>query len=454
MRDTHALRDRKPGIGSGERSRSVRRVLPLPADPFFYHREAQSRAKHDLLERYAGAWAGIILRGLARMRREGMNPFEINLVFLDGFAGAGRYGRDVDKPPPGVGDEPIWGSPVLALRAINKAAGLFPTLNISVSALLIERKPDNFKDLLDSLDASGLQDVEAQTTGEIQPGTIGVVNGDFKEHLPAFLESLPSSAYLLAFLDPYGPAAPMTSMEALLARPKTDSIILFPYRDLLTRGGSSLKPEAERAPSDSGNVTRYDEHFGTSAWQEIAADPELGDEEKMRAWVGLFTEQLGAIHPETVVKEIGLRSAKDPARPVYYLCMTTANESGALKFNKLIRETAAQEELEIWRDQEAWLRRADADQGQTSFLDQLGGPELYRPPELEMIVANADDVRMAIANLFGDDEVREVKDVLKGMSRFVYTKGEIEKALRAMRKDDEAEFSKLNVTSEIAIRKP
>jgi hypothetical protein len=76
----------------------------------FAERPVQGMVKHTILRQYAGAWAGIIANGVRRQMvqaRESGGPMpRLDLVFIDGFGGAGRYGRDFDGSP-----GPIWGSP-------------------------------------------------------------------------------------------------------------------------------------------------------------------------------------------------------------------------------------------------------------------------------------------------------------------------------------------------------
>lgn len=43
--------------------------------------------------------------------------FRLELVYVDGFAGTGRYERDRDDPDGGA----VWGSPIIGVRALEEA---------------------------------------------------------------------------------------------------------------------------------------------------------------------------------------------------------------------------------------------------------------------------------------------------------------------------------------------
>lgn len=91
----------------------------------FKIRYSQTRVKHEILRGYSGAWAGIItngLRGAAIAARDRGEPFEVDIVYLDLYAGFGRYERDADKPNAA---EPIWGSPIIATKTLREIAASF-----------------------------------------------------------------------------------------------------------------------------------------------------------------------------------------------------------------------------------------------------------------------------------------------------------------------------------------
>src|SRR5438045_7871700 len=82
--------------------------FPHPSDGLampFPSREAQTRIKHEILREYAGAYGGIIARGVGRRA-----PADavLDLAYFDGFAGFGRYAGDLDQP----GEiAPVWDPP-------------------------------------------------------------------------------------------------------------------------------------------------------------------------------------------------------------------------------------------------------------------------------------------------------------------------------------------------------
>ncbi len=78
--------------------------------------EPHTRAKHEILKRYLQAWMPILSRG---------NFPEI--MYIDGFAGPGKYTGGED------------GSPIIALDA---AQGFSPPLSAKIRFLFIEKDPE------------------------------------------------------------------------------------------------------------------------------------------------------------------------------------------------------------------------------------------------------------------------------------------------------------------------
>jgi len=400
--------------------------------------------KHAILRRYAGAWAGIILRGWTRRARTGdlRRRKAVHLVFVDGFAGAGRYGRDADKAPPGPNDEPVWGSPVIGIKELEEQARQFgDELSKTVAGVLVEEDPRYYERLLASLEAAALDTpiVPADGFEGQRHGTVLVIRGDFRNKLSSMLEWLGHYPYILAFIDPFGPAMDLESMRKLLARERTDVISLFPSDDLKRRGGSVRKPKPAWRPSDYGNISRFDAHFGTEEWREIYSARGLSEEEREKAFVRLYTRQLMGIDKRNIIKTIGLRYAHAKDRTAYYLCMTTRDPQGAFKFNAIMREVAAIEDLEIWRDREATIRRSEGESGQIGLFDAAGGVP-STPPSADKYRANPEDVARALLERAATPRPISYKEVLRRMAASIFLESEIQSALRQLRSEGKAEF--------------
>ena len=172
--------------------------------------EPHTRAKHEILRRYLGAWFPILTVG----------GFHKRVIFLDGFAGPGRYS----------GGEP--GSPVIALDSLinNKA---FPKLGGTEFVMIfVEQDPARFASLEAEI-ASFWHDNGGQ------PDNIRVIteNGTFDDTATGILDSLDKRGRTLAptfaFVDPFGwKGVPLATISRLLANDRTEVFFNFMYDSL------------------------------------------------------------------------------------------------------------------------------------------------------------------------------------------------------------------------------
>ena len=416
---------------------------------FFDTRDSQSRAKHSLLRRYGGAWAGIIGTGLINSRafrsaRERGQPFELHLVYIDAFAGAGRYARDADQAP-GEQREPVWGSPIIGLRAIEAQAAVLRErgLPVRVSGILVEADPEYYERLLENLGASAL-DITVEPGTNIPSahhGQVNVFNADFRDVIGDLVPWL-GDAFSLAFIDPWGPVMDLGSLAKLLKRLRTDAITLFPFHDLAVRGGSGLKDPSQLTPSDRGNITRTTAHFGTDEWLDIYRREELSAEAREEAFVQLYLRQLRSLDPTLWVKNIPLRFSKYD-RTAYHLCLTTRDADGAMKMTQLLRDAEVEEEWEVWRDQEERERSKEEGQGALSLFGDLDVPFTPEPTK-SAFQADIAEVERELLAKCADGRTHPLKDIYGMMADTPYVAGEINRALRALKKAGAAHFDDLN----------
>jgi len=154
-------------------------------------------AKHAILRRYLQAWFPILAKHHGR------------LVYLDGFAGPGRYSQ---------GEE---GSPIIAL---NTALQHFaPFRDSQLAFVFVERKRDR---------SSWLRDVEIPKLGLPSHFETHIFEGEFEQILGGFLDKLDAQglkiAPTFAFVDPFGiTGLPFTLVERLLQRPHCEAFITF-----------------------------------------------------------------------------------------------------------------------------------------------------------------------------------------------------------------------------------
>lgn len=155
--------------------------------------EPHTKAKHEILRRYLGAWFPILGSKLPR------------IVYIDGFCGPGRY----------LGGEE--GSPIIALKEALKQ----PVLATSeVNFLFIDERADRITHL-----EKELSTLKIPKNFHVSP----LVN-EFENTITKILEDLQREGYQLAptfaFIDPFGfMGAPFSLVERLLKNPRTEVFI-------------------------------------------------------------------------------------------------------------------------------------------------------------------------------------------------------------------------------------
>jgi len=154
--------------------------------------EPHSRAKHEILKRYLGAWFAIL------------NRYNRRLLYLDGFCGPGEY----------TGGEP--GSPIIALQV---ASDHIAQLEADITFWFIDYRPDRVKHLEAKL-------AELQWPGNF---SVNVDCGEFEDvfrreyDVASETFSLPPA---FAFLDPFGfSGMPFDLIARILACPKCEAFI-------------------------------------------------------------------------------------------------------------------------------------------------------------------------------------------------------------------------------------
>ena len=157
--------------------------------------DAHTKAKHDILKRYLGAWFPILSKHHSR------------IVYIDGFSGPGRY----------TGGEE--GSPIIALDvAVNHRRAIAG----EIVFWFIEQRADRLGHLRGEL-------------GKITvPAHFKVIpdSGKFHEKFGAVLNSIEAGngtlAPTFAFIDPFGfSGIPFSLIERLLQRKRSEAFITF-----------------------------------------------------------------------------------------------------------------------------------------------------------------------------------------------------------------------------------
>lgn len=421
----------------------------------FPKRDSQTRIKHEILRAYAGAWAGIIgtgVEGWARQAAARGHAFQLDLIYVDGYGGFGRYLKDSDKSN---GMEPIWGSPILAMQALEQTAKVLSSRGIPVrlTAIVTEEKKANFEELVSNLAAAKLGTPHriSERWSPALLGHIALIRGDFRDHLPDILANA-GDRFMLAFVDPYGPSMPMELLAKLIGRPRTDVIALFPVEDIDRKSGSGRKPLHLQGSGDRGNVTRITSHFGTEDWIKIAewlAD--IPTDDRREEYAKLYDSQLRAIDPLVWVKNIGLRmSSMD--RTLHHFFLTTRDADGAIRMNDILRDARLQEYYAVWQDAVERSRRRDEESPQESLLS-LFDMELptAKPPEPVIREAAPEEVDQAVLDLCPHNKELQLKEVFGHLADTPFLEGEIKAALKRLRSRGRAKFDSLDRKKKLPI---
>ena len=197
-----------------------------------------------------------------------MARYNGRILFIDGFAGPGRYSG---------GEE---GSPLIALRALLEHPHFQnPTPNQEVAFLFIEEREDR---------ASALE-LELSRFSETRPipkwVKYDVLQGQFASLMIDVLERLDREGKRLAptfaFIDPFGfSGVPLNVIARIVQNPRCECLITFMYESI--NRFLAHPSEAIRA--------HFDELFGTDGWRDILEGRDAGN--RRDEIVSLYRTQL------------------------------------------------------------------------------------------------------------------------------------------------------------------
>lgn len=238
-------------------------------DKFFQAKQAAAVLKHGILERYLPVF----------ISKTGSSATGGRVVYLDGFAGPGRYEPEKGQS---VGPE---GSPLLAMRT----AAAVEAFRRTVHCVFVERAPQHFENLRRILG----QEAPSKDY-EVLPGDVS----GYLDHVLALADERP----LLAFLDPFGTGLPYADMTDRLLRrplrPPTEVLLNFNLQSVWRIGGLLTGDEADthasgldavldvdwlpvqgedehdaagvdNPQSAAASLARIDEFLGSEWWREV-----------------------------------------------------------------------------------------------------------------------------------------------------------------------------------------
>ena len=369
------------------------------------------------------------------------------MVYLDGFAGYGRYKGDLGHP---YKNGPVWGSPVIGLRQLEAAStrGHNSGINVRVTGILVDLDRDGqIQELEENLHEAGIVTPIARlaNANEIRKGRVNLISGDFRDHIDDIVDSIQSSDFLLAFLDPYGEAMRMDSLTRILSRSKTDSIVLFPTNTVDRFGSSVAKSPQDLDPQESLNIERINGLYGSDEWQQIPIDQKLQRSDREAAYGALYRNRVQAIDKDLWVKNIALRFT-EVNREAYSLLLTTRDADGGMRMNGILRKAEARKYWSVWEDVEARRRSRNAEKGIYGLFPES---PLTAPPDIKSEPIAEEDVISSILSVVRPEEALGYKTLLGKLCDTAYMSKEINSALRSLRNQGQFAFKQLRKGSTI-----
>jgi three-Cys-motif partner protein len=211
--------------------------------------DSHTAAKHGILRRYLQAWLPILSRRNERV------------LYLDGFAGPGRYSAG----------EP--GSPIIALQT---AAEFIPRITGDLSFLFIEADPARYESIQREIGKLTLPNnfhvqVEHGECDETMNAALDRVDENGQRLIPTF-----------AFLDPFGFShTPLSLIRRIVRHPQCEVLITFIYEEI------------NRFISQAAQPDNFDSLFGTSEWRKAI---EIGVPRDRKAFIhALYKAQLEGV---------------------------------------------------------------------------------------------------------------------------------------------------------------
>lgn len=203
--------------------------------------------KHEMLRSYFQAWLPI------------MSKFNRRIVYIDGFAGPGKYTGGED------------GSPIVVLKAARDHS--FP-IGSKLHCVFVEDDVKRFTHLRSEL-SDLKQSLPAHLSYEVVQGTaddyLSNAFADGKQVDPTFV-----------FIDPFGfSQTPFTTIEMILKHPKCEVLINFMYE------------EVNRFLNLDSHAESYDDLFGSSQWRRIPLD--ANPKERKHMIEAIYKRQLSRV---------------------------------------------------------------------------------------------------------------------------------------------------------------
>lgn len=306
-------------------------------EDFFREKRAAAVFKHGILKRYPIVFAA----------KAGFRVKDHRVVFVDGYAGRGRY------------EDGSLGSPLLLVQAAE-----FVKKYRNVTGLFVEKDPHHY---------AHLKRLLAEEGRGLKHATL---HGDLGERLPEVLSESRGAA-LFVFLDPFGTALHHDQLGQILRRDDRNptEVLLHFSVSAVARLGPAVRQVREHespSPEDLKKIERLNRFLGGEWWQEKFASVTGADDLGSATSVALTVSDR---YREIIRDETGFDSVSMPVRPHpdnqprYVLVLFTRHAEGKWQFADALGK-AGMDWHEAWRnDRVTRNRRKREEFGQESLFD-------------------------------------------------------------------------------------
>ncbi len=252
--------------------------------------EPHTKVKHLILQKYLYAWLPI------------MGQSNDRIVYIDGFAGPGRYSQGED------------GSPIIALKALlDHPRFQDPDRRGGVEFIFIESDAERADALREEL-----TDLES---GRRFPKWLkhAVKTGEFNTRMTEILDELKRERKQMdptfAFIDPFGyKGLPLQTISRIVQNKRCECLINFMYESFTRHAGKS-EPWIQ---------DEWDALFGCHQWRDILADPD--PKNRFDKAVELYRSQLIQQAKLIYVRTFVIKDRHN--QPEYVLFFGTNNPKG------------------------------------------------------------------------------------------------------------------------------
>lgn len=244
-------------------------------EPILWDHEPHTAAKHRVLRSYLDGWIPVMAQQALRVRRYTIGA--PRLLFVDGFAGPGRYA---------TGDP---GSPLIMLDALLSHSAFDRLGEVQFNFLFIEHDKRRIDRLRDEVAESGEMPANVSVHFEPKP---------FETTFGSLIEKTTHSGKILiptfAFIDPFGySSASMSLTGRLLDFPRCEVLFFLPLSFV------------HRFVGREGQETALTALFGCEDWRQATA---LSGDARRAYLLELFERQLASNASVEHVRSFQLRT--------------------------------------------------------------------------------------------------------------------------------------------------